>query len=143
MRHMPVWVLALVIVSAASSAAAQPIGAPAALQGRWVVIAAEHQGKPFDVLKGGVMTIAGEVFEVRTAAGTILTGTLQVDAARRPMEMDLLHADGARWQAIYDVSGDVFRLNYVEAGGKDPRPITFTTSDQTEETVVVMRAQAK
>jgi hypothetical protein len=57
--------------------------------------------------------------------------------------MDLLHADGERWEAICEVSGDAFRLNDVEAGGKDPRPTAFTTSDRTEETIVTMRREAR
>ena len=81
------------------------------LQGRWVVTGGEHNGKPMDSLKGGVMTIAGTAFEVRTASGNMLKGTLRVDTSTRPFEMDLLHADGGRWEAIYSVDGDVLTLN--------------------------------
>ena len=109
------------------------------LQGRWVVTGCEHNGKPLDSLKGGVMTIAGTAFEVRTASGNMLKGTLRVDTSKRPFEMDLLHADGGRWEAIYSVDGDVLTLNYVEAGGKDPRPKAFTTSPATEESIVTLR----
>lgn len=59
------------------------------------------------------------------------------------MQMDLLHADGERWEAIYEVSGEAFRINYVEAGGKDPRPATFTTSEKTEESIVTMRRDGR
>ena len=44
-----------------------------------MVSAAEHNGKPFDAIKGGVMTIASEGFEIRTASGNMLKGTLKVD----------------------------------------------------------------
>lgn len=108
----------------------------AALQGRWTVAAAEHRGKPFDLIKGGVMTVSGSDFEIRTATGNLLRGKLQLDNSTRPFHMDLLHADGDRWEAIYETSGDSFRLNYVEANGKEPRPQTFTTSDTTEATVI-------
>jgi uncharacterized protein (TIGR03067 family) len=115
----------------------------AALQGRWVVTAAEHDGKPFDAIKGGVMTIAGDAFEVRTASGNMLKGTIRLDASKQPSQMDMIHADGARWEAIYDVQGDTFRVNYVEAGGKDQRPTTFTTSATTEATVIILRRESK
>ena len=142
MRRVFVSALALVI-GMTVSVAAQQGSAASPLQGRWVVTAAEHNGKPLDAIKGGVMTIAGEAFEVRTATGNMLKGTLRLDPSTRPAQMDLLHADGAKWEAIYDVSGEIFRINYVEAGGKDPRPSAFATSKKTEESLVVMRRQDK
>ena len=125
------------LISAPSSAQ----DALAALQGRWVVTAGEHNGKPMDSIKGGVMTVAGNTFEVRTSSGNMLKGTLRADTSKRPFELDMLHADGERWEAIYSVEGDVLKLNYVEAGGKDPRPKTFTTSDKTEESIVTLQRQ--
>jgi uncharacterized protein (TIGR03067 family) len=124
-------------------ARAQAPTATTALQGRWVVTAAEHQARPFDAIKGGVMTIAGDGFEVRTASGNMLKGTLRLDTSKQPAQLDMIHADGARWEAIYLVDGDTFRLNYVEAGGKDPRPVTFTTNDATEATLIVLRRESR
>jgi uncharacterized protein (TIGR03067 family) len=126
-----------------SPALAQTQGTLAPLQGRWVVTAAEHQGKPFDAITGGVMTIAGNGFEIRTASGNMLKGTLSLDAEKQPSQMDMLHADGERWEAIYAVDGDTFRLNYVKGGGKDPRPTTFMTTDATEATVIILRRESK
>ena len=94
-------------------------------------------------INGGVMTITGSAFEIRTASGNVLKGTLQLDASRRPSHVDLVHADGAVWEAIYEVNAGTLRLNYVEKGGKDPRPTAFTTSEQTEESIVVLRREAK
>jgi uncharacterized protein (TIGR03067 family) len=133
----------LLVLVCTSLALAQSTATSSPLQGRWVVTAAEHQGKPFDAIKGGVMTIAGDAFEVRTASGNVLKGTLQLDVSKQPWQMDLLHADGGRWQAIYAVEGDSFRLNYVDMDGKEPRPTTFTTSDTTEATVINLRRESK
>jgi hypothetical protein len=33
-------------------------------------------------------------------------------------------------------------MNYVEKGGKDPRPVSFVTSDKTEESVVTLHRDA-
>jgi uncharacterized protein (TIGR03067 family) len=115
----------------------------APLQGRWVVTAGEHNGKPMDSIVGGVMTVAGNGFEIRTASGNVLKGTLRLDTSRRPLHMDMIHADGVEWEAIYEVTGNRLRLNYVEKGGKDPRPTAFTTSATTEESIVVLRREAK
>jgi uncharacterized protein (TIGR03067 family) len=133
----------LVALVFTSHIGAQSPDASTVLQGRWVVTAAEHQGKPFDAIKGGVMTIAGDAFEVRTASGNLLKGTLRIDASKAPSQMDMMHADGARWEAIYVVEGDTFRLNYVEADGKETRPVTFTTNDATEATVIVLRRESR
>jgi uncharacterized protein (TIGR03067 family) len=134
---------ALVALVFTSHIRAQSSDATSPLQGRWVVTTAEHQGKPFDAIKGGVMTIAADAFEVRTASGNMLKGTLRLDATKQPSLMDLIHADGARWEAIYIVEGETFRLNYVEAGGKDARPTTFVTNDATEATVIVLRRESQ
>jgi uncharacterized protein (TIGR03067 family) len=124
------------IVAEAQDSAAKP------LQGRWVVTGGEHGGKPMDSLKGGVMTITGDAFEIRTASGNMLKGTLKLDAATRPFKMDLIHADGDVWEAIYDATPDTLRLNYVEKGLKDPRPTAFTTSEKTEESIVTLRRES-
>jgi len=118
------------------------VGAPA-LQGRWVVTGGEHNGKPMTSLNGGVMTITGTAFEIRTASGNLLKGTLRLDASTRPFQMDMVHANGIEWEAIYETTGDVLRLNYVEKGGKDPRPAAFTTSEETEESIVVLRREGR
>lgn len=95
-----------------------------------------------DSLKGGVMTVVGEGFEIRTASGNILKGTLRLDVSTPPFKMDLLHADGEVWEAVYEITADTFRLNYVEKGGKDPRPTSFTTSEKTEESIVTLRRES-
>ena len=135
--------LTAVLVFVSSLAFGQTQAALAPLQGRWVVTAAEHEGKPLDAIKGGVMTITADSFEVRTASGNMLKGTLTLDPSKQPSQMDMIHADGERWEAIYAIDDETFRLNYVEAGGKDARPTTFTTSDTTDATVIMLRRETK
>jgi uncharacterized protein (TIGR03067 family) len=136
-------IAAVVVALAASVAALQPAGDLASLQGRWVVTGGEHNGQPMDSLKGGVMTIAGSGFEIRTASGNQLKGTLRVDTSHRPLQMDMNHADGTRWLAVYEVDATTLRLNYVDARGKDPRPAAFTTSEATEESIVTLRRDGR
>ena len=110
-----------------------PVASPAqttgldALQGRWIVTGAEAGGEPFGTVVGGVLTIVGADFTIRTAAGTVLTGTLAADAAATPPALDLLHADGARWAAIFAIDGSRLRLTYVVADGTATRPGAFDT----------------
>ena len=129
------------VVCALTLVYAQDPSAP--LQGRWVVTGAEHNGKPMNGLNGGVMTVSGSAFEIRTASGNMLKGTLRLDTSMKPSQMDMVHADGVQWEAIYEVTGDSFRLNYVVKGEKDPRPAAFATSEKTEESLIVLRREAK
>jgi uncharacterized protein (TIGR03067 family) len=139
MRRIEMCCVALLVVVCASALQAQDAAAP--LQGRWVVIDAEHNGKPMKTLNGGVMTVSGTAFEIRTASGNMLKGTLRLNTTRKPFQMDMIHADGTEWEAVYEVNADSFRLNYVVKGAKDPRPATFTTSEKTEESLVVLRRE--
>jgi uncharacterized protein (TIGR03067 family) len=141
MRRIEMSWVALLVVLCASALQARDATAP--LQGRWVVVDAEHNGKPMKTLNGGVMTVTGNAFEIRTASGNVLKGALRLDTTRKPLQMDLIHADGAEWEAVYEVTADSFRLNYVVKGEKDPRPATFKTSEKTEESLVVLRREAK
>lgn len=109
------------------------------LQGAWTVTAAEQNGRPNDAIKGGVLTIASQAFSLKTAAGNEFKGQLRINAATTPLQLDLVHEGGPVWQAIYTVTGDVFRLNYSEAGDGRERPTLFATSSGGPGTIVVMR----
>jgi uncharacterized protein (TIGR03067 family) len=139
MRRTLILCLAIIVSFAAGRALGQDAAAP--LQGRWVVVDGEHNGKPMKGLNGGVMTVTGTAFEIRTASGNMLKGTLTLDASKKPAQMDMIHADGVVWEAVYEASGDSFRLNYVQKGEKDPRPTTFKTSEKTEESLIVLQRQ--
>ena len=139
MRTLMLFLSSLVLALTASAPALHAQDALKSLQGRWVVTGGEHNGKPMDSLKGGVMTITGSNFEIRTASGNMLRGSLRADASKRPAEVDLVHADGEKWEAIYAVEANTLKLNYVEAGGKDPRPKAFATSATTEESIVTLQ----
>ena len=123
------------------TALARQADALALLQGRWVVTADEHNGEPMDSLNGGVMTVDDAAFEIRTASGNMLMGTLRGDASMRPHHLDLLHADGTRWEAVLEVDGATLRLNYVDASGLDPRPTGFKTLATNEESLIVLRRE--
>jgi uncharacterized protein (TIGR03067 family) len=141
MRRLFIPCLALALALFALTVYAQD--AAAALQGRWVVTGGEHNARPMNTLNGGVMTITGTAFEIRTASGNMLKGTLRLDASKKPAQMDMVHADGVQWEAIYEATPDTLRLNYVVKGEKDPRPAAFTTSDKTEESIVILQREKR
>jgi uncharacterized protein (TIGR03067 family) len=127
---------ALSVLSAALYAA----GA-AALEGKWVVTAGEHEGQKMDVVVGGVMTVKDGTFHIHTASGKDLHGRILVRPDAQPAQLDFVHGDGTRWEAIYEIDGDTLRLNYVAAGGKDSRPTKFATSDETEASLMTLRRE--
>jgi uncharacterized protein (TIGR03067 family) len=116
----------------------------AKLQGGWLVVAAEQRGKPLDAIRGGGLVIEGNTFFLRTAAKNEFKGEIRVDPTKSPKQLDFIHATGGVvWNAIYTVDEETFRLNYVEAGGRDPRPTLFATSSDSGGTVIVMNRMAQ
>jgi uncharacterized protein (TIGR03067 family) len=114
------------------------------LQGGWQVVAAEQRGKPFNAIKGGGLLIDGRSFFLKTAAGNEFRGEIRIDASKSPKHLDFVHAGGkVVWNAIYTVDEENFRLNYVEAEDKAPRPTLFATSVDSSGTVIMMTRMAK
>jgi uncharacterized protein (TIGR03067 family) len=114
------------------------------LEGGWIVVAAEQRGKPFDAIRGGALVIEGRSFLLRTAAKNEFKGELRIDPSKLPRQLDFIHGQGGVvWNAIYTVDEETFRLNYVEAGGRDSRPTLFATSSDSAGTVIVMNRMAK
>ena len=138
-RLLPVPILALLLLHPGAMAAQEAAEDDLqTLQGEWTVAAAEQGGRPFDVIVGGVLTIADDRFALVTATGNELGGRIRLDAAPSPRHLDFVHDDGVRWEAIYAVEPDFFRLNYVEAAAETPRPTVFATSSDTPGTVIVL-----
>jgi uncharacterized protein (TIGR03067 family) len=116
----------------------------AKLQGGWMVVAAEQRGKPLDSIRGGGLVIEGTTFFLRTAAKNEFKGDIRIDPTKSPKQLDFVHATGGVvWQAIYTVDEETFRLNYVEAGGRDSRPTLFATSADSAGTVIVLNRMAQ
>jgi uncharacterized protein (TIGR03067 family) len=140
------FVICLAVVAALGRVSAQDRVAEefGKLQGGWTVTAAEQNGKPLDVIKGGVLTVTERNFALKTAAGNEFTGELRLNPTTSPKQLDFVHAGGTLvWEGIYTADGDVFRLNYVEAGARDKRPTLFATSADSPGLVIVMRRVVK
>lgn len=134
---------AAIALLATFAAAAQTEPGPelTELQGDWTVAAAEQSGQPLDAIKGGVLTIMGDAFALRTAVGNHFDGKLTIDGTANPKAIDFLLSNGAVWEGIYTASAGILRLNYVERGD-DSRPTVFATTADTRGTVIVLRKAA-
>jgi uncharacterized protein (TIGR03067 family) len=102
--------------------------APAAMEGTWVLTAAE--GKPAPAGIHVAMTISGNTYQAATNGTIDERGTIRVDQTARPMAVDLVIAEGrsaGKTQAgIVEISGDTMRLALLEPGITG-RPSDFTT----------------
>ena len=146
MRRLARAIVVAVLVCLCAAVAAQDQTAEEfkKLEGGWMVVAAEQRGKPFDAIRGGALVIEGKNFFLRTAAKNEFKGELRIDPSKSPKQLDFIHAGGGVvWNAIYTVDEEMFRLNYVEAGGRDLRPTLFATSADSAGTVIVMNRMAK
>jgi RNA polymerase sigma-70 factor (ECF subfamily) len=103
------------------------------LQGTWVAVSAERQGKevPEEKVKEAKITlvISMDKFTLKTARGTgELKGTLKIDPTRQPKTMDWSalrpeDKNAVNAKGIYQLDGDTLRFCY---GGQD-RPSKFKT----------------
>ena len=102
-----------------------------ALQGKWVVVAAEQDGDPLDRVVGGTMVVKDNNFHITTKGGTELKGDLILNPAKKPKHIDLAHQDGPlkdkTWQGIYELKDDTLKLCYAEADSEKERPTEFKT----------------
>jgi uncharacterized protein (TIGR03067 family) len=102
-----------------------------ALEGKWTVTAAEHDGDPLDRIVGGVMVIKDNNFHVTTKSGTELKGDLVLDPSKTPKHFTYFHQEGLlkdkKWEGIYDHKDDVLKICYAEADSDKERPTEFKT----------------
>ena len=85
----------------------------AKLQGTWVVVSAEFNGKSVESSKGDTFTFEGNKAKIKNKVKETEPMTIKLDPAKKPKEIDF--QDGS--QGIYRLEGDALTLFY---GGKRP-----------------------
>jgi uncharacterized protein (TIGR03067 family) len=97
------------------------------LQGTWRIASLEIDGNSMPA--SGSITIEGDRFTT-SAMGAEYSGTIQIDASKRPKRFDLVFATGphvgSRSLGIYQLDGDSWRICLGFAGY--PRPTSFATA---------------
>jgi uncharacterized protein (TIGR03067 family) len=97
------------------------------LQGTWHIASLEIDGNSMPAT--GSITIDGDGFTT-SAMGAEYSGTIRIDASKRPKRFDLVfttgpHA-GSRSLGIYQLDGDAWRICLGSAGNS--RPTSFATA---------------
>jgi uncharacterized protein (TIGR03067 family) len=103
-----------------------------ALQGRWVVTAAERDGKPAEDIKGHQVVFDGDRFTITTKDGKLdYQGTYRLDGSSKPNAIDFMHTleplKGKKWLGILQREGDTLKICDNAPNPEKPRPESFTT----------------
>ena len=95
------------------------------LHGTWIPVTAELNGQPMPeaTLRSTKLVLEhGRYFA--TIGGVVDRGTLALDLAREPKEMDITGIEGPNKgrtiPAIYDLTGDILTVCYNLSGGQAP-----------------------
>ena len=100
-------------------------------QGDWQLVSLERDGKqiPPEEAKKLTLTIQGEKFVLRKEGAVVSEGTMKLDPARKPKEVDETISTGPNkgkiFRAIYEIDDDQHKVCFA-AAGKD-RPSDFSS----------------
>ena len=123
--------LVLGIALAASLSAQPPKGTAAALQGTWAVSSLNGQSAP-EGAPAMTVTFMGDKYHQTLGDKVIERGTFKVDAAKEPMTIDLVIAEGddagKAQMGLAEVTGDTMRMS-LDTPGAGRRPTDFTSKD--------------
>lgn len=103
----------------------------AKFQGNWQLISMERDGKmtPAEDAKKITLTIQGDKFILRKDATVISEGTMKLDPAKKPKEVEETITTGPnkgkKYLAIYEIDDEQHKICFA-AAGKD-RPTAFSS----------------
>jgi uncharacterized protein (TIGR03067 family) len=142
--------LALLAAFLSSSTGARafdpPAGDAARLQGTWVVVSGERDGKAMDAshVAGRQVVIEGYSFTdmVKGKEPPLARGTFTLDGSHTPRWIDARFTtgelSGKSCKAIYEIDGDTLRV-VTAVEGDDQRPTEFKSQPATGQMMFVYR----
>src|SRR5262249_51896610 len=99
------------------------------LDGKWLVVSIERDGKADDAFKGGMRVIAGGKYTLTDKNGKATPGTFKVDPSKKPKAIDMTPTEGQykgkTLLGIYEIDGQTLKICFTEPG-KD-RPTEFAS----------------
>jgi uncharacterized protein (TIGR03067 family) len=104
----------------------------ASLQGVWVRVSAEVEGRTTDLREGSwTATYRGDQLTLESDGRHYRTGVVTLDASRSPRAMNTWDLDGPQKDAtmpgIYAIDGDTLKVCFAHPGAK--RPTEFKTGE--------------
>jgi uncharacterized protein (TIGR03067 family) len=104
------------------------------LQGKWTVESFEYNGTAVAEMLGAVREFAGDKYTLTPKSGDTFNGTVKLDAAPTPKQIDLVLPDRTL-KGIYEVDGATLKIAYTLEG--DARPSEFASKPDSGVVLVV------
>jgi uncharacterized protein (TIGR03067 family) len=106
----------------------------ARLAGKWTVESFEFNGQPVAEMIAAVREFKADQYTLTPKSGQTFSGTLKIDAAQTPKQIDLMLADRTL-RGIYEIDGTTLKLAYALEG--DARPTAFESKADSGVVLVV------
>ncbi|MET0210966.1 MAG: TIGR03067 domain-containing protein [Burkholderiaceae bacterium] len=127
-----VWAIGgLVVVIGLAPASAYPADdAAKMLQGAWVAVKAEQDGKPAGDLVGHRLSFTRDRFDIRSRDGKdVYAGTFRTSPGAKPPAIDFDQTEGTLkgkvWKGIYALDGETLTICDNAPDLAKPRPVAF------------------
>ncbi len=117
---------ALLLLATTATSLAQPA---ARLDGTWLAVAAERDGKSAADAVGHTLTFSSGKFAIQRDGKTLYAGTYTADPNKKPSQIDFRNTTGGlkgTWRGIYEITGDTLKTCDNAPNMSKPRPTVFS-----------------
>jgi uncharacterized protein (TIGR03067 family) len=118
------------------------------LQGTWMAVSGEKEGKDDPEAKQHSLVFEGDKFSIKRGDKVFVQGTFKIDASKSPKTMDIDITEGPEnvknktAQAIYALDGDELTWWVAEPGSGD-RPEKLATKEGVKHLLVKLKREKK
>jgi uncharacterized protein (TIGR03067 family) len=95
-----------------------------ALQGKWLILSVERDGKSVDTWTDGTRVMEGDNYTMTTKKGDTFKGTFALDPSKTPKAIDFKPSGGQykdkTLRGIYEIDGDMLKVCFAEPDKERP-----------------------